>query len=106
MLPKWRLVRGDDGMPAYPGWVFEPGTRPDHPRLQAMLDVLAPVIQALPDDVLAVECDAQNLAGYWLEGPETTPDRVTDLAARLGAGARAVTDLDVRLRAEAEGGKI
>jgi hypothetical protein len=104
MLPKWRLVRGDDGMPAYPGWVFEPGRRPDHARLQEVLDVLGPVIQAMPEDVLAVECDPQNLAGYWLEGPGTTPDRVADLAARLGSGARALVDLDQRLRAEAEGG--
>jgi hypothetical protein len=104
MLPKWRLVRGDDGMPAYPGWVFEPGRRPDHPRLQEMLGVLAPVITVLPDDVLAVECDPQNLAGYWLEGPGTGPERVTDLAVRLGSGARALVDLDQRLRAEVEGG--
>ena len=104
MLPKWRLLRGDAGLRAYPGWIFEPGGKPAHPRLQAMLDVLAPVIQALPADVIAVECEPQNLAAYWLEGPGTTPDRVSDLAARLAAGAGAVTDLDRRLRAEAEGG--
>jgi hypothetical protein len=106
MLPKWRVVRGDYGTPVLPGWVFEPGTRPDHPRLQEMLDVLTPMIRDMPEDVLAVECDPQNLAGYWLEGPGTTPERVADLAARLGAGARAVADLDQRLRAESEGGKI
>lgn len=104
MLPKWRLVRGSDGMPAYPGWVFEPGRRPDHPRLREMLEVLGPVVQDMPEDVLALECDPQNLAGYWLEGPDTTPERVADLAARLGAGARALVDLDGRLRAEVEGG--
>jgi hypothetical protein len=104
MLPKWRLVRGDDGMPAYPGWVFEPGRRPDHARLQLMLEVLEPVIQAMPEDVLAVECDPQNLAAYWLEGPGATPERVEDLATRLGSGARALAALDQRLRAEAEGG--
>jgi hypothetical protein len=106
MLPKWRILRGDDGSPAYPGWVFEPGKRPDHPQLREMLDVLESMVGTLPDDVVAVECDPQNLAAYWLEGPGTTPARVTDLAGRLSGGARAIVDLDQRLRAEAEGRNI
>jgi hypothetical protein len=106
MLPKWRILRGHDGSPAYPGWVFEPGKRPDHPQLGPLLELLEPVVQPLPDDVVALECDPQNLAAYWLEGPGTTPARVTDLAGRLAAGARVIVDLDQRLRAEAEGRNI
>ncbi|MFU8816416.1 MAG: hypothetical protein ACNA7W_13785 [Pseudomonadales bacterium] len=106
MLPKWRVLRGDDGVPAYPGWVFDPGGRPDHPRLREMLEVLAPVVEGLPDDVVAVEAEPQNLAAYWLEGPGATPEKVGDLGSRLAVGASQVTELDRRLRAETEGGNI
>jgi hypothetical protein len=106
MLPKWRMLRGRDGSPAYPGWVFEPGKRPDHPQLGQLLELLRPMVETLPDDVVALECDPQNLAGYWLEGPGTTPARVTDLAGRLAEGASVIVALDQRLRAEAEGRNI
>jgi len=66
--------------------------------LGRILEGAAPMLAELPEDVIAVECESLTLAGYWLEGPETTPDRVDELADRLEAGGRALTDLDARLR--------
>lgn len=97
-LPSWRLLRHGDGSPAVPGWAFEAGRRPDHDDLAAAVDAVAPMLAGLPEDVIAVECESLTLAGYWLEGPDTTPDRVDDLADRLEAGGRALTELDARLR--------
>lgn len=106
MLPGWRVLRGGQGTSAVPGWTFEPGKRPDHPRLGVMLDTLTPFLAGLPDDVAAVECDAHTLSAYWLEGPGTTPDRVDDLAARLGDAAGRLVALDARLLEDAEPGTI
>lgn len=102
MLPRWRVLRGSDGLAALPGWIFAPGSKPDHPRLDAALAVVAPVLEAMPEDVLAVECESQSVAGYWTEAPGTTPDRVQDLGQRLEDAARHLNELDARLQAEAD----
>lgn len=102
MLPTWRVLRGGRGIEALPGWAFEPGRRPEHPRLDVMLATLTPTLQALPDDVVALECEPHSVAAYWLEGPGTTPERVDDLAVKLTAAAEALTGLDERLKADTE----
>lgn len=106
MLPAWRLLREGDGMAAFPGWAFEAGARPDHPRLQAALAAVATVVADLPDDVIAVECEPGNVAAYWVEGPGSTPDRVSGLAAKLGVAAAALEELDRQLKADTEGRNI
>lgn len=98
----WRVLRHGDGSEALPGWCFEAGRRPDHDRLREMLAVLEDTLTGLPQDVVALECEALAVGAYWLEGPATTPERVDDLAARLGAAATGLVDLDERLQAEAE----
>ncbi len=100
MLPAWRLLRQGNGMQAVPGWSFEAGRRPRHDRLEAALDAVAEELAALPEDVIALECQPFSLADYWLEGPQTTTQRVDDLAARLGRAGDALTALDARLKAE------
>jgi hypothetical protein len=104
MLPRWRVLRGEDGIEAYPGWIFELHGKPDDPRLDEMLAAVEPVVRDLPEDVIAFECEPQNVAGYWLESPGTGPERVADLATRLGEAARSLTQLDRRLEEQAEGG--
>ncbi len=106
LLPSWRVLRHGDGVQALPGWSFEAGRRPDDPRLADALEVVRPVLEALPDDVVAVECDRLTLAGYWLEGPETTRERVDDLAGKLSEAGQALTTLDARLREEQQPGNI
>lgn len=106
MLPAWRLLRHGDGVKAFPGWAFEPGQKPDHPRLDAAMAALATVVGELPDDVIALECEPQNIAAYWVEGPGSTPDQVTDLARQLAVAADALGALDRRLEEETEGRKI
>lgn len=105
-LPSWRVMRGGEGAEAAAGWRFEPGKRPDHPQLRAVLDEIDGFLGGLPDDVAAVECEPHALAAYWREGPGTTPDRVDDLAARLRAAASALAELDRRLRQGPEPGTI
>lgn len=100
LLPTWRVLRGGEGMSAVPGWAFEPGRRPEDPRLAAVLDAVAPVLVELPEDVVAVECEPHAVAAYWLEGRGADPQRVDDLAQRLGTLADALRALDQRLEAE------
>ena len=102
MLPSWRVLRGGEGMAAVPGWSFQPGERPEHPRLDTMLEAVAGGLADLPDDVVAVEVEPHGVAAYWLEGAGTTPERVDDLAVRLGALGDVIRELDDRLRSEAE----
>ncbi len=106
VLPAWRVLRQGDGTTAVPGWCFEAGARPADPRLADAMAVVGPVLADLPEDVIAVECQPLTLAGYWLEGPDTTPERVDDLERRLGTAAAALAGLDARLQAPAEPGKI
>lgn len=105
-LPALRVLRHGDGAAAAEGWAFEAGKRPDHPLLGVTLAALAPLLGELGDDVLAVECEPLAVAGYFLEGPGTTPERVDELAASLGRAARALADLDARQEAGNEPGKI
>jgi hypothetical protein len=102
MLPAWRVLRGGQGVSAAAGWAFEPGQRPDHPRLAAVMEAVAPFLAALPEDVVAVECEPLAVAAYWQEGPGSTPERVDDLAARLSAAAKALRALDERLKTDTE----
>ena len=102
VLPSWRVLRHGEGMAAVPGWWFQPGERPDHRHLDAVLESVAPVLTGLPEDVVAVEVQSHSVAAYWLEGPDTTPERVDDLAVRLGALAESLGALDARLRSDTE----
>lgn len=106
MLPAFRVLRHGDGSRALAGWSFEAGRRPDHPRLEAALGAVGPVLEELPEDVVAFECQALTVGAYWLEGPDTTPERVDDLAVRLGRAGDALVALDVRLKADTEPGNI
>ncbi len=106
MLPSWRVLRSGDGLQALEGWWFLAGEKPSNPRLEEALEAVAPVLHTLPDDVIAVECEARAVGAYFLEGRETSPSRVSDLAARLSEAARALDTLEARLKAEAEGRNI
>lgn len=106
MLPNWRLLRGEAGTRALPGWSFEAGKRPEHAELATLLETLRPLIADLPDDVVALECESHALAGYWLESPGAKPDRVTELARQLTAAGHALSELDARLLAATEPGNI
>lgn len=105
-LPSWRLVRGDSGSRALDGWSFEVGKRPESGNLPRLLDALAAPLAELPEDVVALQCEPLSVAGYWLEGPDASPDRVADLAVRLAAVGAALTALEARLETEAEPGNI
>lgn len=102
LLPSARLLRRGEGATAVPGWSFEPGKRPEHPQLDAMVAALTPTLEQLPDDVVAVEVDPHTVGGYWLEGVGTTPERVDDLADRLSRATESLAELDRRLKAESE----
>jgi hypothetical protein len=96
-LPAWRVLRATDGLPAWPGWVFELGTRPEHPELRRMLAVLEPLVAGLKDDVVALECTPLALGAYWLERPGTVPADVTSLADWLRRAGARLTALDEEL---------
>jgi hypothetical protein len=93
-LPSWRVLRAADGLPAWPGWVFGVGARPEHPELRRVLAELEPLVAELKDDVKALECDPLALGAYWLERPGTGPADVTSLADWLRRAAARLTALD------------
>lgn len=97
LLPAWRVLRGSDGLPAWPGWVFEFGSKPDSPVLPRVLAGLAALVAALPQDVVALQCESRGLGAYWLESPGTGPPQVSELATQLGAGAGILEALEAEL---------
>lgn len=96
-LPGWRILRGEEGLPAGPGWVFELGRRPDHPALRSLLDTLTPQLATLPADVVALECGLLDLGAYWLERPGSGAAEVAALAAWLRQTGQRLTELDQAL---------
>jgi hypothetical protein len=96
-LPVWRILRGSDGLPAWPGWVFEAGRKPDSPWLGRLLATLAPQVAGVPADVVALECDPFTLGAYWLERPGNGPAEAAALAAWLRDAAGAIGALEAAL---------
>ena len=93
-LSAWRILRGTDGLPALPGWVFEFDRKPDGAALRQALEELAPLLGELPADVVAVEVEPLDLGVYWLEGSGAGPAQVSSLAAWLGRAAARLGALD------------
>jgi hypothetical protein len=105
-LPAWRLVRHGQGIQALPDWAFEIGRKPQHPQLDASLEVLGTLLAGLPEDVLAIECEDRQLSAYWKESPGSGPAQVTEIARLLASASQALEALELKLEAEAEEGKI
>ena len=83
--------------PAWPGWVFGVGARPEHPALRRVLAELEPLVAKLKDDVVALECEPLALGAYWQERPGTAPADVTSLADWLRRAGARLTALDEEL---------
>jgi hypothetical protein len=106
VLPSARLLRGEHGLPARPGWSFEAGARPDDAHLRDVLDAVGPLLERLPADVVAVAWRPHEVAVYWLESPGSTVDSVAVLGAWLAGAATELSDLDTRLQVATPPGKI
>lgn len=105
-LPPARVLRGELGAPAWPGWSFEVGAKPDHPHLGAALNALATVAATLPDDVIALEWRGHEVGAYWLESRGSGADSVPELASKLAAAAAALGALDASLEPDTDPGNI
>ena len=90
--PSWRLLR------TACGWIADEGA-----ALPAgWLEQLQPLIDTLPDDVVAVDCSGRDLGCCWLERPAPEADAVPKLKGALTAIGSRVEDLS----AEAEAGGL
>jgi len=103
-LPAWRVLRATNGLPAWPGWVFEIGSKPHSEHLHRVQDALAPLLERLPADVVGVECEPLDVGVYWLERPGNGPAEVDALAGWLRDAAGRLTALELELTAAAEAG--
>ena len=73
--PPWRLLR------AARGWIADEGT-----ALPAgWLGQLLPLIDTLPDDVVAVDFGGRSVGCYWLERPTPETDAVAKLKGALAS---------------------
>lgn len=73
--PPWRLLRSARG------WIADEGT--DLPA--GWLGQLQPLIDTLPDDVVAVDFSGRDLGCYWLERPAPETDAVAKLKGALAS---------------------
>jgi hypothetical protein len=105
-LPPARLLRGDHGIAAHPGWSFERGGKPDHPALGRAIEAVAATLDALPEDVLALEWRRHDVGVYWLESPGATAENVQKLADWLTAAGAALCGVDAGLNGGGERGNI
>lgn len=78
--PPWRLLRSARG------WIADAGS--DLPA--GRLGRLQPLIETLPDDVVAVDFDGRSVGGYWLERPSSDIDAVAKIKSVLAAIGRQV----------------
>ena len=94
-LPGWRMLRlahASDG--PRPGWVFEPGCRPNRDHLAQMLDVTDPVLDSVPSDVVGLAVANRHLTAFWLEQPGSTEATVSGLKALFTAWEARLSTLD------------
>jgi hypothetical protein len=105
-LPPARLLRGDHGVAARPGWSFERGGKPDHPALGRALAAVAATLDAMPEDAVALEWRRHDIGAYWLESPGATVENVQNLAGLLAAAGAALCEVDAGLDAGGDRGNI
>ena len=84
-LPAWRLLRSNTTDGPVSGWQYDT-TSPDRADPN-VLETLADPMQALPQDVVAIEQDARSLICYWLEKAPADARDATDLKAKMDAMA-------------------
>ena len=88
-LPGWRVVRTPESeKSAAPDplsdWRYDKRPTGDARQyLTEMLELVIPLLEALPGDVVAFEIDPRMLLVYWLEKPGTTEDSVSAVAGLL-----------------------
>ena len=86
--PPWRLLRSARGWIADEGTVLPAG----------WLSQLQPLIETLPDDVVAVDFGGRSVGCYWLERPASEPDAVAKLKDSLASIGGQVAALSADLR--------
>jgi len=101
-LPGWRIIRmeTDDADPL-PGWRYDRRPTGEGRRyLEPMIELARTLIEALPDDVVALEVEARMLYVYWLEKPGSNVSVVTEIATDLKEFEGALGVLEDQISAE------
>ena len=93
--PPWRLLRSTRG------WIADEGM--DLPA--GWLDSLQPLIETLPDDVVAVDCGGRDLGCFWLERPTADTAAVDKLKESLASIGSEVATLAAEADASVLSGK-
>ena len=86
----WRLLR------TARGWIADEGT--DLPA--GWLGQLQPLIETLPDDVVAVDFGGRSVGCYWLERPAPETDAVAKLKGALASIGSQVATLSAEAEAD------
>ena len=88
--PPWRLLRSARG------WIVDEGM--DLP--EGWLDQLRPLIETLPDDVVAVDFGGRDLGCYWLERPGSETEAVANIKGALASIGGQVAALSAEAAAD------
>jgi hypothetical protein len=102
-LPTWRVVRkaAEQAPDPFSAWQYDQRPKGEgRAYLDAVLEKTESLLNALPDDVTAVELSRRMVLVYWLEKPGSTEAHVPELAAVLGTFADALSSLDQEIESE------
>ena len=102
-LPGWRLIRKapEQGPDPFPDWQYDQRPKGDgRVYLDQVLAEAGKLLQALPDDVAALELGGRMVLAYWLEKPGSTEASVPDLAAAMRLFADSLNRLDRQIEEE------
>ena len=101
-LPSWRVVRtpAEEGPDPFQDWQYDQRAKGEgREYLDEMLARAETLLEALPEDVAALEVGARMVLVYWLEKPGSTESSVPDLAAAMRVFADSLSDLDRQIEA-------
>lgn len=106
VLPAWRVVRkaAEGTNDPFAEWQYDQRPKGEgRAHLDAVLARASEALEALPDDVVALEVSPRMVLAYWLEKPGSNEQSVPLLATALKDFAAALGRLEMEIEAARRG---